>query len=768
MLNQNLETSFGNVDGLDPASFPQTSKSQLTPKEDQCEESNHPSNDIEESSTSPTNDVESQNSALNFNSNSSSISQSIVELLSSDTDTQPVSNSLLLNTYQPSVDENGQPNDSFAFLESFNQLNSSSDLSIVNIPTKGLDMPNLTTATSPKISKVVSNSTSLTAARLIGQDAAVSAAIDEAVNCVVKSTTFDTKSHTVDSATVSSSSPRPACENSKTTTTATTGVGASINNFNCSIPKSLASLTHMFFNNNVLNNFNLNYLTAQDSITKRENLELQHLENGRTLSAKPSAMSANNPSNDNANQESNVDEPSNNSSADIININNNDNNINNNNNHLYNLNNDFSHLNCCDSEQSNEVVIPPPQVKRIVEEDEEYIESEENNENDEETGGSSLEDNDNNIPKLNLSHEANCDPSKNGQTDQTDQIDQTDQNDQVDEQDNEQDNEQEYEQNEEEDQDDRVSKFKTMFSKESERLKGEVLVKEEEIANGFVFLTNYRVLLFLEQNEVKLSIPICLIENTLIRESLVLYVHTKQGRTIHIRFIQVSDCFHWQNLINDAVSVCGVNWKTIFSFKYHRALKSVCKSEEVNGSEPDTMSVMEKEYERLNFGTLSSTGEKLWKLSKVNENFEICTSYPRYIIVPEQMNNETLGTVANFRVSGRLPAIVWRSKQNGRIIARSSQPEVGIWSSNRSDQELLKLIVDNTMDEECPNSKLLVLDARSYTAAFVNRAKGGGYECAESYFRCETQFMGLANIHTIRSSFISARAACEFQTTLKR
>ncbi|XP_014664007.1 PREDICTED: myotubularin-related protein 3-like isoform X2 [Priapulus caudatus] len=55
---------------------------------------------------------------------------------------------------------------------------------------------------------------------------------------------------------------------------------------------------------------------------------------------------------------------------------------------------------------------------------------------------------------------------------------------------------------------------------------------------------------------------------------------------------------------------------------------------------------------------------------------------------------------------------------------------------------------------------VLVLDARSYTAAVANRAKGGGCECAEYYPNCDIQFMGLANIHAIRKSFQAMRQLC--------
>lgn len=49
------------------------------------------------------------------------------------------------------------------------------------------------------------------------------------------------------------------------------------------------------------------------------------------------------------------------------------------------------------------------------------------------------------------------------------------------------------------------------------------------------------------------------------------------------------------------------------------------------------------------------------------------------------------------------------------------------------------------------------MDARSYTTAVANRARGGGCECLEYYPTCDIQFMSLDNIHTIRKSHQAVR-----------
>jgi myotubularin-related protein 3/4 len=53
--------------------------------------------------------------------------------------------------------------------------------------------------------------------------------------------------------------------------------------------------------------------------------------------------------------------------------------------------------------------------------------------------------------------------------------------------------------------------------------------------------------------------------------------------------------------------------------------------------------------------------------------------------------------------------------------------------------------------------KIVIIDARSYTAAWANRAKGGGFESGEAYNSTEVLFMSLPNIHSLRYSFHQLR-----------
>jgi hypothetical protein len=79
---------------------------------------------------------------------------------------------------------------------------------------------------------------------------------------------------------------------------------------------------------------------------------------------------------------------------------------------------------------------------------------------------------------------------------------------------------------------------------------------------------------------------------------------------------------------------------------------------------------------------------------------------------------------------------------------------------NRSESSL----ISSQISERNKDKRLLILDARSFTVAFFNRAMGGGSECAEYYPNCDVDYLYLANIHAVRNAFLSIRSLCENNT----
>ena len=103
----------------------------------------------------------------------------------------------------------------------------------------------------------------------------------------------------------------------------------------------------------------------------------------------------------------------------------------------------------------------------------------------------------------------------------------------------------------------------------------------------------------------------------------------------------------------------------------------------------DQSNLIYREFKRMKFDP------KIWRLSEVNKKYELCSTYPETVIVPRCINDEQLKKIACFRSSKRFPAVVWRSRKTGAVLARSSQPNVGLlaWRLNE-DELLLKALAD--------------------------------------------------------------------------
>ncbi|ANZ73107.1 BA75_00375T0 [Komagataella pastoris] len=161
-----------------------------------------------------------------------------------------------------------------------------------------------------------------------------------------------------------------------------------------------------------------------------------------------------------------------------------------------------------------------------------------------------------------------------------------------------------------------------------------------------------------------------------------------------------------------------------------------------------------KEFERqglkLNSPDSSSEhpGDKMWRMSNINETYRVCTSYPSVIVTPASISNSVLHHASKFRSKGRMPALTYYHKYNGCSIIRCSQPLVGL-KQNRSLQDE-KLLLEITRTNEA--SSVLIVDARPVANAIAQTALGAGSEIVEYYPNAKKVFLNIDNIHVIRDS----------------
>ncbi|KAI9124633.1 hypothetical protein K1719_004555 [Acacia pycnantha] len=147
----------------------------------------------------------------------------------------------------------------------------------------------------------------------------------------------------------------------------------------------------------------------------------------------------------------------------------------------------------------------------------------------------------------------------------------------------------------------------------------------------------------------------------------------------------------------------------------------------------------------------------LWRISKVNSNYNVCPSYPFALIVPKTISDDEVQQASSFRGRCRFPVVSWCHPGTGAVLARSSQPLVGIMMNLRSiaDEKLVAGLCGKLSDGS--RRKLYIADARPRKNALANGAMGGGSESSSNYFQSEVVFFGIDNIHAMRDSFTRLR-----------
>ncbi|CAH0486882.1 unnamed protein product [Peronospora farinosa] len=157
-----------------------------------------------------------------------------------------------------------------------------------------------------------------------------------------------------------------------------------------------------------------------------------------------------------------------------------------------------------------------------------------------------------------------------------------------------------------------------------------------------------------------------------------------------------------------------------------------------------------------------------WRKCMLNEGYQLCPTYPSFLMVPECLSDEIIKGAAGFRSKSRFPALTWIHPRTGAPLCRSSQPNTGMLrSTNPEDKKLIWAIRDAAIPADQAtksinvvpkkNSVLHIVDARPEINAKGNALAGKGYESVKQYDRdgipmAAITFMGIDNIHVVRSS----------------
>ncbi|XP_041949393.1 myotubularin-related protein 4 isoform X3 [Alosa sapidissima] len=332
-------------------------------------------------------------------------------------------------------------------------------------------------------------------------------------------------------------------------------------------------------------------------------------------------------------------------------------------------------------------------------------------------------------------------------------------------------------------------------------LQGEAVEYLGRADDAIIAISNYR--LHIKFKDSIINVPLRLIENVESRDMFQLHIICKDSKVVRCHFSTFKQCQEWLKRLNRAIAHPS-RMEDLFALAYHAWCLGGSADDEdqhLHLCRPGdhVLQRLDVEVKRMGYDM-----QNAWRISDLNSNYKLCSSYPQKLLVPVWITDKELESVASFRSWKRIPVVVYRHQRNGAVIARCSQPEISWWGWRNTDDEYLVTSIakacmldrgnrglgalsssssssskargdgpdssDGDFDSSltvCPGpdanvapQKLLILDARSYTAAVANRAKGGGCECEEYYPNCEVMFMGMANIHSIRNSFQALRTVC--------
>jgi hypothetical protein len=112
-----------------------------------------------------------------------------------------------------------------------------------------------------------------------------------------------------------------------------------------------------------------------------------------------------------------------------------------------------------------------------------------------------------------------------------------------------------------------------------------------------------------------------------------------------------------------------------------------------------------------------SSGNSAFRITEINNNYNICPTYPQQFVVPAMMSDSEVTSVAEFRSKGRMPILCYVYRNQAATLWRCAQPKRGIFNAqNLADEQMLGYISYSN-----PNhNRIWIADCRPEINARVN------------------------------------------------
>ncbi|AWP20807.1 Myotubularin-related protein 6 [Scophthalmus maximus] len=182
--------------------------------------------------------------------------------------------------------------------------------------------------------------------------------------------------------------------------------------------------------------------------------------------------------------------------------------------------------------------------------------------------------------------------------------------------------------------------------------------------------------------------------------------------------------------------LCPVSYEELYAFSYNP------KQNDQQREEGWQLIDLGAEFERMGVPC------DQWQLTDVNRDYKVCETYPRDLYVPITASKPIIVGSSKFRSKGRFPVLTYFYQEKKAAVCRCSQPLSGFSARCLEDESLLQAI--SKANHNC--RFVYVMDTRPKLNALANRAAGKGYENEDNYSNIRFQFVGIENIHVMRTS----------------
>uniref|UniRef100_G3PVV8 Myotubularin phosphatase domain-containing protein n=1 Tax=Gasterosteus aculeatus aculeatus TaxID=481459 RepID=G3PVV8_GASAC len=211
-----------------------------------------------------------------------------------------------------------------------------------------------------------------------------------------------------------------------------------------------------------------------------------------------------------------------------------------------------------------------------------------------------------------------------------------------------------------------------------------------------------------------------------------LILHCKDFRVFQILIPQERDCLE----VHTSLLRFVIMYSELYCLSFNPNVNKVEREESWNFID------LTADFKRM------GVPNNLWVATVANSEYRVCDTYPSQLFVPKSATTALIVGSSRFRSRGRFPVLSYFHQDTLAAVCRCSQPLSGFSGRSQDDEMMLQVMMKSN-----PGSDYIyVVDTRPKLNAMANRAAGKGYENEDHYTNIKLQFIGIENIHVMRSS----------------